>query len=212
MASRFFALAQWIPGISLRSDTSDAALVGRVRVQDPAAFRTLFDRHAPAVWRFLRDLVDDGGFADEGVQETFVRAYDKIAQLREDTRVQGWLFGIARNVAMEHLRSRRRDRPSGANPLPDESDDAQLLAHQRDDALSPETLLLGRETEVLMAKALANLSDDRRAALLLRVDHGLGYEEIASAMGWTLPKVKNELHRARLQLREDLVRFHGGEP
>ncbi|HYH98469.1 sigma factor-like helix-turn-helix DNA-binding protein, partial [Hyalangium sp.] len=54
--------------------------------------------------------------------------------------------------------------------------------------------------------------EERRSALLLRIDHGLPYEEIAQVMGWSLPKVKNEIHRARLQLRERLAAHVGGRP
>ena len=56
-----------------------------------------------------------------------------------------------------------------------------------------------------MAEALGELREERRAALLLRIDHGLAYEDIAQVMGWSLPKVKNEIHRARLKLRERLA-------
>jgi RNA polymerase sigma-70 factor (ECF subfamily) len=58
--------------------------------------------------------------------------------------------------------------------------------------------------------ALADLSTERRAALLMRIDHDLGYGEIAEAMGWTLQKVKNEIHRARLQLRVRLATYLEG--
>ena len=53
---------------------------------------------------------------------------------------------------------------------------------------------------------------DRRAALLMRIDHGLPYEQIAEAMGWNLQKVKNEIHRARLQLRERLSGYVEATP
>ena len=70
---------------------------------------------------------------------------------------------------------------------------------------TPEDLLLDREMEGLLAEALGELREERRSALLLRIDHGLAYEDIAQVMGWSLPKVKNEIHRARLQLRERLA-------
>ena len=59
----------------------------------------------------------------------------------------------------------------------------------------------------MLEGALEQLSADRRAALLMRLDHGLGYGDIAEAMGWPLQKVKNEIHRARLQLRERLAEY-----
>jgi RNA polymerase sigma-70 factor (ECF subfamily) len=59
-------------------------------------------------------------------------------------------------------------------------------------------------------RALGRLSEERRAMLLLRLDHGLAYEEIASLMGFSLAKVKVEIHRARQILREELEAYRGG--
>ena len=75
----------------------------------------------------------------------------------------------------------------------------------------PEAALLGAEADRLLAEALGTLSEERRTALLLRIDHGLGYPEIAAALGWTLAKVKNEIHRSRLLLRERLGAYLEGE-
>jgi RNA polymerase sigma-70 factor, ECF subfamily len=194
-----------------RSPAAEESLAARIRSGDHRAFRTLFDRHGLAIWRFLHDLMGDPTSADEGVQETFVRAFSTIDRLRDDGRLLGWLLGIARNVAKEQLRVRRRDRPPGASEIPPESPEA-IGVHVPEDALGPERWLLGREAESLLSRALAELAEDRRAALLLRVDHGLGYDEIARVMGWSVAKVKNEIHRARTRLRELLQSFHGGDP
>jgi RNA polymerase sigma-70 factor (ECF subfamily) len=189
----------------------DGSLAARIRARDEDAFRILFERHGTAVWRFLRDVSGDPALADEGLQESFVRAFSRIEQLREDGRLLGWLLGIARNVALEQLRARRRDRPPGAVELSAEGEHAVAL-HLRDEPQCPELNLLGREAQSLVDRALGGLSEDRRAALLLRVDHGLPYEDIGRMMGWSIPKVKNEIHRARLKLRALLQEFHGGEP
>jgi RNA polymerase sigma-70 factor (ECF subfamily) len=91
----------------------------------------------------------------------------------------------------------------------DEDDDAVPTAVIP--APNPEALLLDAEMEKHFAQALDSLSADRKAALLLRVDHGLGYEEIAATMGWTVSTVKNEIHRARLKLRVQLLPHVRGE-
>ena len=70
--------------------------------------------------------------------------------------------------------------------------------------------MLAGEADRLLDGALQILSAERRAALLMRIDHGLAYEEIAAALGWKLQKVKNEIHRARLQLRERLAGYLEG--
>jgi len=178
---------------------SDEELLSRARAGDAEAFRVIFDREAPGVRRFLGDLLRDDAAADEGTQETFVRAHQKLGTLSHTEKLQGWLIGIARLVFMEHLRRKRRDKPQLAAP---ENEPVQV-----DRAPSPEAALLGAEADKVLEGALAELSDDRRACLLMRLDHDLGYGDIAEAMGWPLQKVKNEIHRARLQLRARLAEY-----
>jgi len=174
----------------------ERALIDRARAGDARAFRMLFDRHAPAVRRFLGDLLRDSDAADEATQETFVRAHHRLGSLRDDEKLRPWLFGIARYVFHETLRARRRDAGLSADafdetpPQPD-----------------PEAVILGQEADRQLRAALAHLGEERRAALLLRIDHGLDYDEICEVMGWNLAKVKNEIHRARLELRARLAAF-----
>ena len=172
-------------------------LIGRARRGEPEAFRLIFHRHAPSVRRFVGDLLRDDTAADEATQETFVRAHARLRTLRDDERLGGFLLGIARMVSMEQLRRWRRDPIA----LPDEE------PREPDLGPSPELALLAGEADRVLDGALQVLSADRRAALLMRIDHGLAYEEIAETLGWNLQKVKNEIHRARLQLRERLSAY-----
>jgi RNA polymerase sigma-70 factor (ECF subfamily) len=183
--------------------TADAALVSQAIAGDSRAFRSIFERHAPAVRRYLRDLLRDAPAADEATQETFVRAHARLDAIRDADRLGPWLFGIARNVHLEYRRKLKRARPSGAV-----GDDA--LPEPVDAAPSPEEVMLGREADVVLAEALAAVSEERRAALVLRIDHELGYDEIAAHMHWSVQKVKNEIHRGRLQLRAPLAKYIGG--
>jgi len=176
-------------------DQNEAALLERARNGDQAAFAVLHKRHAPAVGRFLRDLLGDPESAQEALQETLVRAYLHLGALRHGERLLAWLFGIGRRVCLESLRAARR-RP---DPLGDEGD------MQADPAPSPEMLLVSGEAHAQLDAALAALSADRRTVLVLRSDHELSCAEIASVMGWSVSKVKVELFRARLKLRELLA-------
>ena len=194
-----------LPGevLGARDRHSDEELLSRARAGDPEAFRVIFDRESPGVRRFLGDLLRDDAAADEGTQETFVRAHHRLATLEQAGKLQGWLFGIARMVFLEQIRRKRRDAP-----LPEPEDDRSQS--QADRGASPEAVLLSAESDRMLDGALADLSEERRSALLMRIDHGLGYGEIASAMGWSLQKVKNEIHRARLQLRSRLAGYLEG--
>jgi RNA polymerase sigma-70 factor (ECF subfamily) len=183
--------------------SDNANLLARAKDGDAEAFRVIFHRQAPGVRRFLGDLLRDDAAADEGTQETFVRAHQRLATLEQPAALTGWLLGIARMVFFEHLRKKRRD---GHAQAPEE--DGPSL--QVDLAPNPEALLLKGEADRMLSGALDSLEGDRRAALLMRIDHDLPYGEIATAMGWPLQKVKNEIHRARLQLRERLQPYLEG--
>jgi RNA polymerase sigma-70 factor (ECF subfamily) len=187
--------------LGARDRHSDEELLSRARAGDPEAFRVIFDRESPGVRRFLGDLLRDDAAADEGTQETFVRAHNRLGTLEQASKLQGWLFCIARMVFLEQIRRKRREAPS---PEPEED------RLQADRGATPEAVLLSAESDRMLDGALAHLSDERRSALLMRIDHGLGYGEIASAMGCSLQKVKNEIHRARLQLRSRLAGYLEG--
>jgi RNA polymerase sigma-70 factor, ECF subfamily len=183
----------------------DELLRARVRRRDDAALGAIYARHAPAVQRFLRDLIGCPAAAADATQETFVRAFRRLDSLRDQDRLAPWLFGIARNVSLEARRARRvRARVIAT------SDDKLEAISAASHAVTPESELLGREAAEIIGRALERLSEDRRALLLLRLDHGLAYEEIAAAMGFSLAKVKVEIHRARLVLREELEGYEGG--
>jgi len=177
----------------------DAALTERAASGDQAAFRQIYDKHAPAVFRFLVHLVGDRAGADEATQETFVRAHTRLRLMREGDKLLPWLLGIARNVFLESCRRKRRT----------ERADDHDLEEQVVDAVNPEALLLRREADQVLAKALLAVSEERRAALVLFMDHGLAYAEIAGILDWSLPKVKVEIHRARLKLRAELAKYLG---
>ncbi|OJT19318.1 RNA polymerase subunit sigma-70 [Archangium sp. Cb G35] len=196
--SHLFAVRLPLVGGAPSAGDAERRLLTRARGGDPAAFRTLFEQHSPAVWRFLRDLFRDDASADEATQETFVRAHGKLGALRDDARLASWLLGIARHIYLESRRTR-------GTHLDIASEENEPLLEATLPSPTPEDLLLNREMEGLLAEALGELREERRSALLLRIDHGLAYEDIAQVMGWSLPKVKNEIHRARLQLRERLA-------
>lgn len=179
-------------------------LARRAREGDARAFREIFDRCGPAVRRFARDLLRDPAAADEAMQETFVRALERVTALRQEDRLLAWLLGIARKVCLEH---HRRGRRHADRHLDEDAAETEPCGRG-----TPESAALHREAAEVVQAGLEALSADRQAALLMRFDHGLGYLEISHAMGWTVAKAKVEVHRARLQLRERMARYEEGEP
>jgi RNA polymerase sigma-70 factor (ECF subfamily) len=164
----------------------------------------LYERHAPRVQRFLRDVLRDDALAWDATQETFARAFGHLAQLRDHERAVAWLFGVARNVSRELRRARFR---AGRVIAAENGELDRAVAKV---GACPEAKFLDHEALRVIDAALVRLSEDRRAVLLLRLDHGLPYESIATLMGWTLAKVKVEIFRAREVLRETMDAYERG--
>jgi RNA polymerase sigma-70 factor, ECF subfamily len=150
-------------------------------------FAGLYAAHARDVRRFALFLSGEPALADDLVSESFVRAW--TARDRVDlTTVRAYLFAIVRNLFLHHLRDERRRAPL------DES--------AADDRPSPEARASDQGDLKLVMAALARLPEIDRAALLMRADEQLPYEEIASALRISVASAKVKVHRARLKLAE----------
>jgi RNA polymerase sigma-70 factor (ECF subfamily) len=187
-------------------DREDTAAAGAERAAcEEASLEAQYAELAPRIHRFQRDLLGDATLATDATQETFIRAFRRVGELPPGTRLVPWVFGIARNVSLELRRARGRLRRVVVEaPAPTQAQVADRAAR------TPEAELLDREALVIVERALAQLSEDRRAALLLRLDHGLAYDDIAQSMGWSLAKVKVEIFRAREVLRAAMDAYRGG--
>lgn len=163
--------------------------------EDKARLAALYAEHGARIHRFLRDLLCDAALAADATQETFVRAYRKLSAVDENARMAPWLFGIARNVSLELRKARAR---AGRHVVYGTEADAPARG-------SPESDYLGREALRMVGAALSELPEERRAMLLLRLDHGLSYDDIATTMGCSLAKVKVEIFRAREVLRATMT-------
>ena len=177
---------------------SSEDLVTRARAGEQEAFRLIFERYARPVLSFVFDLVGERDLAEELTQETFVRAYNSLSSIRDETKLATWLFGIGKNVAREALRSRTKESHNYSDA------DAATLP---DNASSPSEELLGKELNYALRAALNSLDDDRRTVFILKVFQHCRYEEIAEITGFSIAKVKTDLHRARLELRKRIRPF-----
>ena len=173
---------------------SSVDLVARASSGDQEAFRLIFERYSRPVISFVYDLVGDRDLAEELTQETFVRAFRGLGTLRQGTKLSTWLFGIARNVARESLRARVR-----ANRHVDLDDKSVLDLSDHNPV--PVKQLLSKELNELIQFALAALDDDKRLVFTLKVFQQCSYEEIADITGFSIPKLKTDLHRARSEMR-----------
>jgi RNA polymerase sigma-70 factor (ECF subfamily) len=181
---------------------SSADLVSRACQGDADAFRLIFERYSRPVISFIYDMINDRGLAEELTQETFVRAYRNLGTMRQETKLSTWLFGIARNVARESIRARTR-----ANSHVDLDDKTVMELSDRKPV--PVEGLLSKELNELIQRALAALDEDKRVVFTLKVLHQCSYEEISEITGFSLAKLKTDLHRARAEMRKRISPYAG---
>ena len=183
---------------------SPEELVARVRRGDDEAFRLIFERYSRPILSFIFDMVGERSLAEDLAQETFVRAYRNLSALREEARFSTWLFGIAKNVARESLRTRHRDeRKVGM----DEDPVMQLC----DGKPTPAVALLDKELSGVIQQALGMLDEDKRLVFTLKIFQQRSYEEIAEITGFSIGKLKTDLHRARAEMRRRIGPYLGSE-
>jgi RNA polymerase sigma-70 factor, ECF subfamily len=183
---------------------STQELVARVRTGDEEAFRLIFDRYSRPVLSFIYDMVGDRSLAEDLAQETFVRAFRGLDSLREESKLSTWLFAIAKNCAREQLRTRRRNESNVEI-------DAQPAFELHDHARTPSGALLDKELSGVITAALQKLDEDKRTVFTLKVLQQRSYEEIAEITGFSVGKLKTDLHRARAEMRKRIGPYLGGE-
>jgi RNA polymerase sigma-70 factor (ECF subfamily) len=173
----------------------DLILVDRARRGDLDAFNDLVVCYQDRLFALVVRLVPDRDQAADAVQEAFLHAFRHLDGFRGGS-VKSWLGRIAINAAMDAQRFRKR-RP--ADPYPELEDDS--WQPPADESTDPMTLSLAAERQAVLSRALAGITADQRAAIVLYDVEGYDYAEIASLTGVSLGTVKSRIHRGRLALR-----------
>ena len=184
----------------------DLALVHASKAGDVAAFEELIKRYDRKLFRIAQHLTHNREDAQDIVQDAFLKAFQHLAQFREDAKFSTWLIRIAFNQSMMTLRKRRTSRE-----LPIDGDDgSEDKGHPievADWVPNPEELYKSTELREILRKTLQKLSPGLRVVFILRDIEGLSLEQTAEVLDLGLPAIKARSRRARLQLRERLSRY-----
>ncbi len=183
----------------------DVRLMIQVRNNIPGAFETLVERYQNRLVGILFHLVGNLQEAEDLCQEVFLRIYKARKGYRPRSKFSTWLFTIANNLALNHLRSRGRS-PGFARAGSASDSQAAVSAGQQLEARegTPSGQMRQAELADLVREAVAVLNEDQRMAVLLNKFEEMSYAEIATVMGRSPAAVKSLLARARTQLREQL--------
>ena len=170
-------------------------LIGRILAGDPAAERQFFETYADRIHRIVYRFVGDPEAAQDCVQETFIRAFDRLGSFRGESALGTWLGSIAVSVALNALRGRKRDEKRHA---PWEA--AETVA-------APSARQSEPDLKTRLHAEIDQLPEGYRMVFLLHDVEGYTHEEIGSMLGVQSGTSKAQLFRARARLRDRLADF-----
>jgi RNA polymerase sigma-70 factor (ECF subfamily) len=176
-------------------EASDLELVRRAQRGERGAFDLLVLRYQHKVIKLVARLLRDPAEAEDVAQEAFVKAYRALGSFRGDSAFYTWLYRIAVNTARNAMASRQR-RPLDYEAELSEAEQATVESRLRHGD-TPEATALTEEIRETVNRAVAELPEDLRTAIILREVEGLSYEEIASAMDCPVGTVRSRIFRAR---------------
>ena len=169
---------------------SDAELVTSVLRGQREAYSTLVERHQNLLYRHARGMGLDHDTSLDLVQDAFVKAYSRIEECHDPSCFKSWVFRIARNLCLDHLKSVRR---------------MTIPMSQVPDIETAIPVSIEDDVAVTLREALHSLPDLLRESFLLKHDAGYTYEEIAELTNASPSAVKMRVHRARETLRDFLI-------
>jgi RNA polymerase sigma-70 factor (ECF subfamily) len=186
---------------------TDQEVVLQARAGQEAAYRELIRRYERPVFALLFRMLRDRELAEDLAQETFIKALNAIESHRPEFKFSSWIFKIANNAAIDHLRRRELDTlsldgsPHAETPEAMQATALQIGGRQE----SPLDAVEARELGGMIEEAIGRLRPEYRSCILLRHVEGRAYEEIAEILNLPLGTVKTYIHRARNELRQALA-------
>jgi RNA polymerase sigma-70 factor, ECF subfamily len=189
-----------VPDLKAASDQEVVAEATRGR---EAAYRELVRRYERPVFSLIYRMVRNRELAEDLSQETFIKVLNALASYRPEYKFSSWVFKIANNAAIDHLRRRELDTLSlEGSPHADTAEKIEATALQiGEKAESALDAVANKELGTEIEQAIARLRPEYRTCILLRHVEGRAYEEIAEMLNLPLGTVKTYIHRARNELR-----------
>lgn len=171
----------------------DLALAERCRAGDFEAFETLYRQHSARLFALTVRMLGNRTDAEDLLQEVFLAAHRKLKSYRGDARLSTWLFRLATNLCLDHLRSKAARMTQATSSL-----DAENAAEPAEPASGP---AVGAVHQIDLDRAISQLPRGCRAAFLLHDVEGFEHREVASMLGISEGTSKSQVHKARLKLR-----------
>ncbi|MFN2215381.1 MAG: RNA polymerase sigma factor [Anaerolineales bacterium] len=188
-------------------ENSEYSLVD-VQAGSRAEFAKLINAHSDQVFRLALKILGNEQDAEDVLQNTFLKAFQKIGTFEGRSNVSTWLYRIATNEALMIIRKQKPE-VNIAELSNEDNEEIESPIQFIDWCCLPENELLSEETRVAMDNAINELSDALRIVFILRDIEGLSIQETSQVLNLSETAVKTRLLRARLKLREQLSTYFG---
>jgi RNA polymerase sigma-70 factor (ECF subfamily) len=183
----------------------DLALVERTLAGDQDAFRGLVERYQDRMFSLVKSYARNSVEVEDIVQDTFLKAYTKLATFGRQSSFYTWLCRIAINTSLDFLKR------SGRNPVQVVEDPelpGEALSQRARGVSSPDARMEQEEIATITERVLASMPEIFRTVLVLREFEDLSYQEIADCLGISIGTVESRLFRARARFRDKLIALH----
>lgn len=197
-------------------EISDEALVERYRqTREVSSFTVLMRRYQLRIYNACYRMLGNKEEAEDIVQDTFMKIHQGIDGFRNEATVSAWVFRIAHNLSIDHLRTRgRKKREIAIIPLLnlrsifDGESVISEVQEVADLSLEPGRKLDLKEESAVLEASLAEIPETQRAVLILHDIEGLNYQDIAEIVGTSIGTVRSRLHYGRIKLKELLEPYY----
>jgi len=172
---------------------------------DVEAFEQLVDKFQKKVFNIALRMIGNYDDASELTQEVFIKIYRSIGSFKEESQLSTWIYRIATNVCLDELRKRKI---KWIRSIDEEiqGEDGEYLMQIEDSSPTPDKVLENKSLKEAINEAVGSLPEKQRLIIILRDMQGFSYEEISSIINKPVGTVKSRINRARLQLKEILLK------
>ncbi|MBI3509120.1 MAG: RNA polymerase sigma factor [Bacteroidetes bacterium] len=184
----------------------ESELLRHLREGKQEYYSTLFRLHGRQVYNTCLGLLQHETDAEDVAQEVFIEVFRSVKKFRGDSKISTWLYRIAMNKCLDHIRSKKRGKRSGNVISIDGEMNVQIPVSNS--FVHPGIALENKERAKILFGAISVLPENQRVAFTLNKVDGLSYQEICEVMKMKLPAVESLIHRAKQNLKRSLEEYY----
>jgi RNA polymerase sigma-70 factor, ECF subfamily len=190
-----------VPCNNERMENTESDLIHAARMGDDKALAQLIATHSRAIYNFSLRVLNDPARAEDVTQETFIKAWKHLAKFQPGKDFRTWLFAIAHNTAIDHVRKKRVLPFSFLSSHNENSNETRFEETLPDTEATPEEQAVLREEKEMLERAVAQLPSIYRAVLFLYYNEDLTFDEVGRVLNEPINTVKSRHRRALIALR-----------